>query len=118
MLWREQHSGSASPGPQRQGLGGLGPLLPWCTARQVRALRRWPRGSEPEFPDQVTVIAQQRGDQLVPYSTKAGDTLLLLHHGDFSAEVSGRGAPVRCPPPLWSPAAPTEAEPGRRQWKG
>ncbi|XP_070319635.1 transmembrane protein 43 isoform X2 [Odocoileus virginianus] len=34
----------------------------------------------------VTVIARQRGDQLVPYSTKAGDTLLLLHHGDFSAE--------------------------------
>ncbi|XP_045019872.1 transmembrane protein 43 isoform X4 [Bubalus bubalis] len=34
----------------------------------------------------VTVIARQRGDQLVPYSTKSGDTLLLLHHGDFSAE--------------------------------
>uniref|UniRef100_A0A2K5Z697 Transmembrane protein 43 n=1 Tax=Mandrillus leucophaeus TaxID=9568 RepID=A0A2K5Z697_MANLE len=34
----------------------------------------------------VTVIARQRGDQLVPFSTKSGDTLLLLHHGDFSAE--------------------------------
>uniref|UniRef100_A0A8C4MG46 Transmembrane protein 43 n=1 Tax=Equus asinus TaxID=9793 RepID=A0A8C4MG46_EQUAS len=34
----------------------------------------------------VTVIARQRGDQLVPYSTRSGDTLLLLHHGDFSAE--------------------------------
>ncbi|KAM6214675.1 transmembrane protein 43 [Rhynchocyon petersi] len=34
----------------------------------------------------VTVVARQRGDQLVPYSTKSGDTLLLLHHGDFSAE--------------------------------
>ncbi|XP_068837756.1 transmembrane protein 43 isoform X1 [Capricornis sumatraensis] len=34
----------------------------------------------------VTVIARQRGDQLVPYTTKSGDTLLLLHHGDFSAE--------------------------------
>lgn len=44
-----------------------------------------------EFFDQVTVIARQRGDQLVPYSTKSGDTLLLLHHGDFSAEVSAAG---------------------------
>ncbi|XP_036593992.1 transmembrane protein 43 [Trichosurus vulpecula] len=34
----------------------------------------------------VTVIARQRGDQLVPYTTKSGDTLLLLHHGDFTAE--------------------------------
>lgn len=47
---------------------------------------RWPRSSEPEVSDQVTVIARQRGDQLVPYATKSGDTLLLLHHGDFSAE--------------------------------
>ncbi|XP_069353847.1 transmembrane protein 43 isoform X5 [Eulemur rufifrons] len=39
----------------------------------------------PKYPE-VTVIARQRGDQLVPYSTKSGDTLLLLHHGDFSAE--------------------------------
>lgn len=54
---------------------------------------RWPRSSEPEVSDQVTVIARQRGDQLVPYATKSGDTLLLLHHGDFSAEVSGRGVP-------------------------
>ncbi|XP_074054565.1 transmembrane protein 43 isoform X2 [Macrotis lagotis] len=34
----------------------------------------------------VTVIARQRGDQLVPYTTKSGDTLLLLHHGDFTEE--------------------------------
>ncbi|XP_062970967.1 transmembrane protein 43 [Cynocephalus volans] len=34
----------------------------------------------------VTVVARQRGDQLVPYSTKSGDTLLILHHGDLSAE--------------------------------
>ncbi|XP_074139915.1 transmembrane protein 43 isoform X2 [Sminthopsis crassicaudata] len=34
----------------------------------------------------VTVIARQRGDQLVSYTTKSGDTLLLLHHGDFTAE--------------------------------
>ncbi|XP_029772290.1 transmembrane protein 43 isoform X2 [Suricata suricatta] len=39
----------------------------------------------PKYPE-VTVIARQRGDQLLPYSTKSGDTLLLLHHGDFSAE--------------------------------
>lgn len=44
--------------------------------------------SNTDFSDQVTVIARQRGDQLIPYSTKSGDTLLLLHHGDFSAEVS------------------------------
>lgn len=47
-----------------------------------------PLSSNTDFPDQVTVIARQRGDQLIPYSTKSGDTLLLLHHGDFSAEVS------------------------------
>lgn len=47
-----------------------------------------PLRSNPKFSDQVTVIARQRGDQLVPYSTRSGDTLLLLHHGDFSAEVS------------------------------
>uniref|UniRef100_A0A7N4UXK2 Transmembrane protein 43 n=1 Tax=Sarcophilus harrisii TaxID=9305 RepID=A0A7N4UXK2_SARHA len=35
----------------------------------------------------VTVIARQRGDQLVSYTTKSGDTLLLLHHGDFTAEM-------------------------------
>lgn len=59
-----------------------------------RWARGWlPRSSKPEFSDQVTVIARQRGDQLVPYSTKSGDTLLLLHHGDISAEVSGHCAP-------------------------
>ncbi|XP_073889155.1 transmembrane protein 43 isoform X4 [Macaca fascicularis] len=42
----------------------------------------------PKYPE-VTVIARQRGDQLVPFSTKSGDTLLLLHHGDFSAEWTG-----------------------------
>lgn len=57
---------------------------------------RWaahPLSSNTEFSDQVTVIARQRGDQLVPYSTKSGDILLLLHHGDFSPEVS-----CCCPP--------------------
>lgn len=34
----------------------------------------------------VTIIARQRGDQLGPFSTHSGDTLLLLHHGDLSAE--------------------------------
>ncbi|XP_038595761.1 transmembrane protein 43 isoform X2 [Tachyglossus aculeatus] len=42
----------------------------------------------------VTVIARQRGDQLVAYSTKSGDSLLLLHHGDFSAEPPGQFLPI------------------------
>lgn len=54
-----------------------------CWARPADAL-----SSDAKVSDQVTVIARQRGDQLLPYSTKSGDTLLLLHHGDFSAEVS------------------------------
>lgn len=35
----------------------------------------------------VTVIARQRGDQLVPYHTKSGDVLQILYPGDLSAEV-------------------------------
>ena len=101
-------AGAPPPGPRGgRGWGGLG--LPAALAHSEDGsgpAGRWPRSSEPEFSDQVTVIARQRGDQLVPYSTKSGDTLLLLHHGDFSAEVSGRGAPVRRAPVLWSPACP------------
>ncbi|XP_025777098.1 transmembrane protein 43 [Puma concolor] len=47
----------------------------------------------------VTVIARQRGDQLLPYSTKSGDTLLLLHHGDFSAELSREPVRATVAPP-------------------
>lgn len=68
-------------------------------AHGARAAGAWPPdplSSNPEVSDQVTVIARQRGDQLVPYSTKSGDTLLLLHHGDFSAEVS-----CCCPSVCW-----------------
>lgn len=35
----------------------------------------------------VTVIARQRGDQLVPYHTKFGDVLEILYPGDLSVEV-------------------------------
>ncbi|NXV07672.1 TMM43 protein, partial [Cettia cetti] len=34
----------------------------------------------------VTVIARQRGDQLVPYHTKSGDVLEILYSGDLSVE--------------------------------
>ncbi|NXH97340.1 TMM43 protein, partial [Pachycephala philippinensis] len=34
----------------------------------------------------VTVIARQRGDQLVPYHTKSGDVLEILYPGDLSVE--------------------------------
>ncbi|XP_038421461.1 transmembrane protein 43 isoform X1 [Canis lupus familiaris] len=72
------------------GLSGDDPDLgPAHVAHGARAAGAWPPdplSSNPEVSDQVTVIARQRGDQLVPYSTKSGDTLLLLHHGDFSAE--------------------------------
>ncbi|NWZ38605.1 TMM43 protein, partial [Brachypodius atriceps] len=34
----------------------------------------------------VTVIARQRGDQLVPYHTKFGDVLEILYPGDLSVE--------------------------------
>ncbi|NXX48184.1 TMM43 protein, partial [Tricholaema leucomelas] len=34
----------------------------------------------------VTVIARQRGDQLVPYHTKSGDVLQILYPGDLSVE--------------------------------
>ncbi|KAM9277088.1 transmembrane protein 43 [Morus bassanus] len=36
--------------------------------------------------DQVTVIARQRGDQLVPYHTKSGDVLQILYPGALSVE--------------------------------
>ncbi|XP_021104451.1 transmembrane protein 43 isoform X2 [Heterocephalus glaber] len=55
---------------------------------QVDIIRRgdfFYHSENPKYPE-VTVIARQRGDQLVPYSTRSGETLLLLHHGDFSAE--------------------------------
>ena len=90
-------AGAPPPGPR----GGRGWGSPGLSAALVHSeegngpVGRWPRSSEPEVSDQVTVIARQRGDQLVPYATKSGDTLLLLHHGDFSAEVSGRGALVQ-----------------------
>lgn len=35
----------------------------------------------------VTVIARQRGDQLVPYHTKSGDVLEILYPGDLTVEV-------------------------------
>ena len=72
----------------------------------------WPRSSKPEFSDQVTVIARQRGDHLVPYSTKSGDTLLLLHHGDVSAEVSGPLCTCALPSSGMSQTATMEADPG------
>ncbi|NWH32258.1 TMM43 protein, partial [Chloropsis hardwickii] len=34
----------------------------------------------------VTVIARQRGDQLIPYHTKSGDVLEILYPGDLSVE--------------------------------
>lgn len=77
--------------PQFKNWGGIG-LTHFLVGTQSRGvLKGWTGhclGSHTKFSDQVTVIARQRGDQLVPYSTKSGDTLLLLHHGDFSAEVS------------------------------
>ncbi|XP_006017858.1 transmembrane protein 43 isoform X1 [Alligator sinensis] len=36
--------------------------------------------------DVVTVIARQRGEQLVPYQAKSGDVLQILYVGDLSAE--------------------------------
>ncbi|KAK2529463.1 Tmem43 [Columba guinea] len=41
--------------------------------------------------DKVTVIARQRGDQLVPYHTKSGDVLHILYPGDLSAEAAHNG---------------------------
>lgn len=64
----------------------------------------------------VTVIARQRGDQLVPYSTKSGDSLLLLHHGDFSAEVSAAvhlETSLALPSSALTQADTREAEPGQ-----
>ncbi|XP_075570618.1 transmembrane protein 43 isoform X2 [Pelecanus crispus] len=39
----------------------------------------------PRHPE-VTVIARQQGDQLVPYHTKSGDVLKILYAGDLSVE--------------------------------
>ncbi|NXU36216.1 TMM43 protein, partial [Drymodes brunneopygia] len=36
--------------------------------------------------DKVTVIARQRGDQLIPYHAKSGDVLEILYPGDLSVE--------------------------------
>uniref|UniRef100_A0A672V2P6 Transmembrane protein 43 n=1 Tax=Strigops habroptila TaxID=2489341 RepID=A0A672V2P6_STRHB len=36
--------------------------------------------------DKVTVVARQRGDQLVPYHTKSGDVLQILYPGDLTVE--------------------------------
>ncbi|KAF4789444.1 Transmembrane protein [Turdus rufiventris] len=36
--------------------------------------------------DKVSVIARQRGDQLIPYHTKSGDVLEILYPGELSAE--------------------------------
>uniref|UniRef100_A0A8C3LD85 Transmembrane protein 43 n=1 Tax=Chrysolophus pictus TaxID=9089 RepID=A0A8C3LD85_CHRPC len=45
-------------------------------------------GHDPHLgsPDKVTVIARQKGDQLVPYHTKSGDVLQMLYSGDLSVE--------------------------------
>lgn len=37
---------------------------------------------------QVSVVAMQRGEQLMPFKTKSGDTLEILHLGELTAEVS------------------------------
>ncbi|NXG45068.1 TMM43 protein, partial [Psilopogon haemacephalus] len=34
----------------------------------------------------VTVVARQRGDQLIPYHTKSGDVLQILYPGDLTVE--------------------------------
>lgn len=37
---------------------------------------------------QVSIIAMQRGEQLMPFKTKSGDTLEILYLEDLTAEVS------------------------------
>lgn len=37
---------------------------------------------------QVSIIAMQRGEQLMPFKTKSGDTLEILYLEELSAEVS------------------------------
>lgn len=37
---------------------------------------------------QVSVVAMQRGEQLMPFKTKSGDTLEILYLGELTAEVS------------------------------
>lgn len=91
-LWKLQELQHSRPmrGVRDSGVAWVSSLasLSDRQCRGVLGLGGHPLSSNAEFPDQVTVIARQRGDQLVPYSTKSGDTLLLLHHGDFSPEVS------------------------------
>lgn len=36
---------------------------------------------------QVSIVAMQRGEQLVPFKTKSGDTLEILYLGELTAEV-------------------------------
>lgn len=38
---------------------------------------------------QVSIVAMQRGEQLMPFKTKSGDTLEILYMEELSAEVSG-----------------------------
>lgn len=37
---------------------------------------------------QVSIVAMQRGEQLMPFKTKSGDTLEILYLEELSAEVS------------------------------
>lgn len=37
---------------------------------------------------QVSIVAMQRGEQLMPFRTKSGDTLEILYLEELSAEVS------------------------------
>lgn len=43
----------------------------------------------------VTVIARQKGDQLVPYHTKSGVVLQILYPGDLSVEVRYHSVQVK-----------------------
>lgn len=36
---------------------------------------------------QVSIVAMQRGEQLVPFKTRSGDTLEILYLEELSAEV-------------------------------
>lgn len=37
---------------------------------------------------QVSIVAMQRGEQLLPFKTRSGDTLEILYLEELSAEVS------------------------------
>lgn len=37
---------------------------------------------------QVSIVAMQRGEQLMPFKTKSGDTLEILYMEELSAQVS------------------------------